>query len=210
MIMFGKSSHTRFELQGIYEGHLRVTYRGVPALKCPFDYVIYQMIIHDLKPDIIVEIGTNKGGSTLYLADLLELNQKGIVHSIDLPENAEYPSLKDHPRVKLFKQGFLHYDTAALASFETVLVIEDASHQYDDSAKALEKFAPFVTPGSYYIVEDAVVKALGREKEFNGGPGKAIQEFLERNKTFAVDRGWCDFFGPNATFNTDGYLKRIS
>lgn len=207
--MFGRNNNKGFDLQGVYEGHLRVSYKGIPAIKCPFDYVLYQMIVFELKPDIIIEIGTNKGGSALYLADLLDANNKGIVHTIDLPENKEESVVNDHPRIKLFRQGFIAYDTSGLSSYDTVLVIEDGSHQYSDSLQALKKFSPYVTPGSYYIVEDAVVKALGREKEFNGGPGRAINEFLQQHKNFEVDRKWCDFFGKNATFNTDGFLKRM-
>lgn len=208
--MFGKSVNKNFRLQDIYTGHHRVTYKGVPAIKCPFDYVLYQMIVTNIKPDIIVEIGTHKGGSTLYLADLLELNGHGEIHSIDLPGNLEDASLSHHPGIRLFKNGFMEYDAAQLAAFKKVMVIEDGSHQYQDSLAALNKFAPYITTGSYYIVEDGIVTALGREKEFNGGPQKAIREFLEQNKNFQADRTYCDFFGKNATFNTDGYLKKIS
>ena len=62
-----------FNLLSVHEGHLRVTYRGVPALKCPFDYVLYQMLFMSLKPDLVIEIGTYKGGAALYYADLLEI-----------------------------------------------------------------------------------------------------------------------------------------
>ena len=151
------------KLEDIYTGHHKVTYKGVPAIKCPFDYTLYQMIIQEVQPDLVIEIGTNKGGSTLYIADLLELNKKG----------------------------------------------EDGSHQYKDTLATLNKFAPFVSKDSYFIVEDGIVNELGWEKEFNGGPQKALKEFLERNSSFIVDKKWCNFFGVNATFNVNGYLKKI-
>lgn len=208
--MLWKKTDKKFSLQDIYTGHHQVTYRGVPAIKCPFDYVLYQMIVTKIKPDIVVEIGTNKGGSTLYLADLLNLNNKGIIHSIDLPGNHEDPALQHHPRIQLFRNGYQSYDASVLTQFNTVMVIEDGSHTYEDALAALKKFSPYVTPGSYYIVEDGIVTDLGMEKEFNGGPQKAIREFLEQNRQFRTDRSYCDFFGKNATFNTDGYLKKIS
>ena len=58
-------------------------------------------------------------------------------------------------------------------------------------------------------MEDGIVNELGWEKEFNGGPQKALKEFLERNSSFIVDKKWCNFFGVNATFNVNGYLKKI-
>lgn len=208
MALFSKN--TDFKLKDIEAGHFHVTYKGVSAIKCPFDYLLYQMLLWEVKPDLVIEIGTNKGGSTLYLADLLELNGKGKIHSIDLPENKEDNSLHSHPRIGLFKNGFSNYETSNLLNYKTIMVIEDGSHQYEDTLAALIKFSPFITTGSYFIVEDGIVSELGREKEFNGGPKKAITEFLKTNKNFMTDRKWCDFFGPNATFNVNGYLKRIS
>lgn len=206
--MFRIGKKVNFSLNDIDKGHHKVTYRGVPAIKCPFDYIIYQMIVFEVQPDLIIEIGTNAGGSSLYLADLLELNKKGELHTIDLPENKEHQSLHYHSRIKLFKTGFKNYDTTGLSKFKTILVIEDGSHMYEDSLAALNKFAPFVSSGSYYIVEDGIIDNLGRKKEYNGGPIRAIEEFLSTNKDFSVDRRWCDFFGKNATFNQNGYLKR--
>jgi len=204
------SKNTGFGLKQVEAGHFKVTYRGVPAVKCPFDYVLYQMLIWELKPDLVIEIGTHKGGSALYLADLLELNKKGELHTIDLPGNHESDELHSHPRVQVFKNGFMNYDTRSLPGFNKILVLEDASHQYADTLAALEKFAPFVTKGSYFIAEDGIVSKLGKNKEFNGGPQRAVREFLEKNNHFMIDRKWCDFFGPDATFNINGYLKRIA
>ena len=207
MSLFKKNIN--FKLEDIYLGHHKVTYKGVPAIKCPFDYTLYQMIIQEVQPDLVIEIGTNKGGSTLYIADLLELNKKGEIHTIDLPENDEDAILFSHARIKIFKEGFENYKTEAMSTFETILIIEDGSHQYKDTLAALNKFASFVSKDSYFIVEDGIVKELGREKEFNGGPQKAIKEFLMQNKSFLIDRKWCDFFGANGTFNINGYLKRL-
>ena len=130
----------------------------MPAKKCPFDYVLYQMMITEIKPDLIIEIGTNKGGSALYLADLLELNGQGEIHTIDLPENKADPLLHSHPRIKDFKEGYSGYDTGNLSKYnKVILVIEDGSHMYEDVLAALEKFSPFVTNGSYFIVEDGII-----------------------------------------------------
>ncbi|MBL7730370.1 MAG: class I SAM-dependent methyltransferase [Chitinophagaceae bacterium] len=208
--MFTLGKNKNFRLKDIDAGHHKVTYKGVPAIKCPFDYVLYQMIIAELQPDLIIEIGTNKGGSALYLGDLLELNGKGAIHTIDLPENKENEILHQHPRIRVFKNGFDKYDTALLANYKTIMVIEDGSHMYEDVAGALQRFAPFVSNGSYFIVEDGIVDDLGVAASYNGGPQKAIREFLAANSNFITDRKWCDFFGPNATFNVNGYLKRIS
>jgi cephalosporin hydroxylase len=109
----------------------------------------------------------------------------------------------------MFTEGWEKYDIKETTKFPTVLVIEDGTHVYEDTLGALNKFAPLVTLGSYLIVEDGIVDELGMSKDFRGGPLKAINEFLRTNQQFMIDRYWCDFFGENATFNVNGYLRKI-
>jgi len=197
-----------FSLEGVDLGHYNVKYKGIACLKCPFDYVIYQMIIEEVKPDLIIEIGTNNGGSTLYLADLLELQGKGVIHSIDITDECE-SIVKKHSRIQLFHEGWQKYDTSNLDGIDKILVIEDSSHEYSNTLGSISKFANFVTLNSYLIVEDGIITDLGREKEFNGGPVRAINEFLTNNSNYEPSKKWENFFGESATFNTKGYLKRI-
>lgn len=207
MLFKNKTEKVNVNIRSIYNGHHNVTYRGIKAIRCPFDYVIYQMIISELKPDLVIEIGTNIGGGALYIADLMETIGHGMIHTIDIGPNSD-PILTDHPRIKLFIEGWENYDIKEALNYKKVLVIEDASHMYKDTFDALNKFAPLVSIGSYLIVEDGIINKLGMEKEYEGGPLKAIREFTSQNKNFEVDRKWCDLFGTNATFNVNGYLKR--
>jgi cephalosporin hydroxylase len=166
------------------------------------------MLIWELKPDLIIEIGTNKGGSALYLADLLSLAGKGEIHTIDIEKDQASELTRSHPRIKLFTDGYQGYDLGLAKGYETILVIEDGSHYYKDTIAAMEKFAPVVTPGSYLIVEDGIINELGMKKHFEGGPLRAVDEFLPSHPEFSIDRKWCDLFGTNATFNVSGFLKK--
>lgn len=199
----------RFGTYSIYQGHLNITYRGVPAWKCPFDYVIYQMIITELKPDLVIELGTNMGGGALYLADLMEMMGHGRIHTIDIEDKAYNDLMRDHPRIERFVDGWENYEFVESDKRDTVLIIDDASHTYQDTLAALRKFSSLVTVGSYYIVEDGIIQHLGMGRQYNGGPLRAIKEFLNSTDEYIIDRQWCDLFGKNATFNVDGYLKRI-
>lgn len=203
-----KDERVRFDVQSIYTGHHRVEYRGVAALRCPFDYVIYQMLINKLRPDLVIEIGTNHGGGALYLADLLGSIGEGMVHTIDIKQEAA-AIVKEHPRIRLYAGGWEEYDLKATSGFSRIMVIEDSSHLYGNTLAVLEKFSPIVTVGSYFVVEDGIITRLGLDKEYDGGPLRAVREFLHSNHDFTVDRYWCDFFGTNATFNVNGYLKRV-
>jgi cephalosporin hydroxylase len=167
------------------------------------------MIIDEVKPDLIIEIGTHFGGNSLYLADLLQLRNRGILHTIDVNEYGDLSKLDSHPRIKRFLGGYENYDLSQISEFENVLIIDDGSHQYRDVLNSLRKFNEFVTMNSYFIVEDGVLSELGYEKNYEGGPLRAIEEFLDENKDFAIEEKWINFFGKNATFNPKGYLKKI-
>ena len=198
-----------FDVNTVDKGHHQVKYRGISALRCPFDYVIYQMIVTELKPDLIIEIGTKFGGGTLYLADLMNSIDHGTIHSIDILDQTS-AVVKDHPRIKLFTKGWEEYDLSLTQGYGKIMIIEDASHIYEDTLAAMEKFAAVVTKDSYFIIEDGIIDAIGKKKYYRGGPLKAIREFLPHHPEYIVDRKWCNLFGKNATFNVNGYLKRTS
>lgn len=192
----------------IYEGHFKTTYRSLPMLKCPFDYVMYQMIVSKVQPDLIIEIGTNAGGTTLYLADILTSLGNGEIHTIDIEDRID-PIARAHPRVTFFNGGWKKYDLSRTKKFSKILVIDDASHQFKDTLDAMNVFSAIVSPESYLIIEDGIVTQLKRDAPLDGGPLRAIEKFLETNKQFSIDTSYCNMFGKNATFNTKGYLKKI-
>lgn len=45
----------------------KIKYFGAWTMKSPMDAWVYQEIIYETKPDVIIEIGCFHGGSTLYL-----------------------------------------------------------------------------------------------------------------------------------------------
>lgn len=196
-------------LKGLDAGHHKVTYKGIKAIRCPFDYVIYQMIIGEVKPDLIIEIGSHEGGGAIYLSDLLKAyGIDGEIHTIDIHDNAK-KNIQTYSNIIFFGNGAENYDLTLTKKFKKILVIEDAAHTYECTKSAIDKFASIISVGSYLIVEDGIVNELGQEKEYGGGPLKAIREFLPSHPEFIVDRKWCDMFGKNATFNVNGYLKKI-
>jgi len=202
-----KQESVKVTINSIDKGHHNVTYRGVKAIRCPFDYVIYQMLINEVKPDLIIEIGTRFGGGALYLADLLDNIGGGIVHTVDIVDNID-EKVKNDRRIKFFFDGWQGYNLDNAKDFKKILIIEDGSHLYEDTLGILNKFNTLVSEGSYLIVEDGIINELGLEKKYNGGPLRAIREFLPSHSEFFVDRKWCDMFGINATFNVNGYLKK--
>jgi cephalosporin hydroxylase len=197
------------DLQKIVNGHHKVTYRGIKMIKNPFDYLLYQMIINEVKPDLIIEVGTNHGGTALYMSDMLDLIGKGEIHTIDVTEYPMDERVINNKRIKRFLGGYQAYDLKNCEGYEKILVIDDGSHLYEHTLEILQKFQDVVTPDSYFIVEDGALIHIGLTKDYGGGPVRAIEEFLQTNDNYIIDRNWCDFFGKNATFNTNGFLKKV-
>ena len=53
-----------------HRGVMNYKYKGVSCLKSPIDLAIYMMLIYELRPRTIVEIGSFHGGAALFYADL--------------------------------------------------------------------------------------------------------------------------------------------
>jgi cephalosporin hydroxylase len=196
-------------LDDLQRGTLAFRYKGVAALKCPFDLALYSMLIWNARPRTIVEIGSHAGGSAIWLADQIRcMNIPAEVHSFDLN-----PPSQNVPLVH-FRYGDAERLEASFPPDEIkglprpLLVIEDASHQKRASLAVLNYFAPQMNSGEYIVVEDGIVTSLGIAEQFGGGPLPAISEFLERNPDWEIDRYYCDFYGRNVTWNPNGYLRK--
>src|SRR5689334_5207843 len=70
----------------------QTTWLGVPIEKNPLDLQIFQEIIYEVQPDVIVEAGTADGGSALFMATILEMLQKGKVITIDIGASPKRPT----------------------------------------------------------------------------------------------------------------------
>ena len=56
---------------------------GMTIHKCPMDMWVYQEILFETRPDLIIEAGTGSGASALYLAQMCDLLGGGQVITID-------------------------------------------------------------------------------------------------------------------------------
>ena len=61
------------EFYGISLGKYQTYWRGVSLMKDPLDLTILQQLLWELKPRTVIEFGAYKGGSALWLADMLKM-----------------------------------------------------------------------------------------------------------------------------------------
>jgi cephalosporin hydroxylase len=184
-------------------------YFGVKTLKSPTDFWVYQEIIYETRPDVIIEIGNYCGGSTLALAHLCDCLGHGRVIGVDLSHANVPESVRRHARITLIEgEAVLSFDrVAGLIELEDkVLVIEDSSHTYEHTLQALNTYSQLVKPGGYFIVEDGICHH-GLDGGPFPGPFEAVETFASLRADFVIDRSREAFL---LTWNPKGYLRKIA
>jgi len=180
---------------------------GTPAQKCPFDLWVYQELLYELRPEVIVECGTADGGSAHFLASICDLLGSGEIVTIDIRQLAGRPV---HDRVTYLTGSSIAPEIVdnvreRVEGRSSVLVLLDSNHERDHVLAEMRLYGPLVTPGSYLVVEDSNVNGNPVLPEFGPGPGEAIDAFLAETDEFEIDESREKYF---LTFNPRGYLRK--
>jgi cephalosporin hydroxylase len=182
-----------------------MTWRGVRVLKPATDLWVYQELIAEIKPDLIIETGTWHGGSALFMRDILDLEYpSGEIISIDIrPE--EIMEKAKTKGITFWAGSSVDPVTVAMVKEHIrpdsrVMVILDSDHEREHVLKEIELYAPLVTIGSILIIEDG---------NNHAGVKAAISEFaidpILNGKRFRKNL-MCEKY--MLTFNRDGFWER--
>jgi cephalosporin hydroxylase len=189
----------------------QITWRGATCWKCPLDLWSYQQIICATRPDTIVECGVAMGGTTLYLADVLNLLGQGCVIGIDQQIESIDPQVLHHPRITILQGNSVAPDilsaVATRIKGSRTMVILDSDHDTKHVLAELRAYADFVAVGCYLVCEDGILDRpdLPRLSGY-AGPYAALEQFLSARNDFTQ----CDACVLGATFNPNGYLLRTT
>jgi cephalosporin hydroxylase len=181
---------------------------GVQIEKSPLDTWVYQEIIYETKPDVLVEAGTYKGGSALYFASIFDLLKRGRVLTIDI---VEYPGRPQNQRITYLlgsstSDAIFQQVRNSIHPGEKVMVSLDSDHHKDNVLKELRLYSGLVTPGNYLVVEDTDINGHPVLPRFGPGPMEAVEEFLKNNSDFIQDRSREKF---GVTLFPGGWLKKV-
>jgi cephalosporin hydroxylase len=180
---------------------------GVPLIKYPTDTWVYQEVLFDTRPDLIIETGTNQGGSALFLASICDLLGHGRIVSVDIKLAAKLPK---HPRIEFLEGSSTAPETmeqvrARVRPTDRVMVILDSDHSREHVLNELRLYGPLVSAGCYLVVEDTDVNGHPVFRSHGPGPMEALNVFLGEDRSFSVDPH-CERFG--LTFFPHGWLKK--
>ncbi len=101
---------------------------------------------------------------------------------------------------------------------ETVMVMLDSNHAKDHVLGELRAYADLVTPGSYFVVMDAIAGRLAGAPRSRSDwswnhPGSAIEEFLAEDPRFVAEEPPFAFneglVTERVTYWPGGFLRRV-
>ena len=159
-------------------------WRGVPCFKTVHDLAIYAMLIDELRPATIIELGSGAGGSALLFADLsTSLGLSTQIISVDKEAVQEFSD----PRTTFIQSdctGWL--DAKARSRTELAgpcLLVEDF---HGELSGFFEHIDSILKARDYLVIEDSNLKQNAIAQTIAGLP-------------YAVDTKYTDFFGVNCT-----------
>lgn len=202
------------------------SWMGRPIIQLPEDLVRVQEAIWQARPNVIVETGIAHGGSLVFYAALFAAMRAGRVIGVDVeirPHNRA--SIEAHPlfeRITLIEGDSTAAATvsrvqALIGQGDKVMVILDSNHTKDHVTRELAAYGDLVTPGSYLLVQDAIMAQVagmprtGPDWSWNN-PASAITEFLATRSDFRrvpPPRPFDESQDvPDCTYHPGGWLRR--
>jgi cephalosporin hydroxylase len=156
---------------------------GVPCFKTSYDLALYAMIIDELRPGTIIELGSGTGGSALFFADLC--TSMGLTTQVLSIDNM-VAEVSD-PRITFIRSDCAQWLAATAKNKPELprpcLVIEDF---HGDLAGFFVHIDSILEAEDYLVIEDSFAKQ------------NRIAQVIA-NRPYLIDTKFTDFFGVNCT-----------
>jgi cephalosporin hydroxylase len=187
------------------------TWLGHPIWQNPLDaWGLQEAIVSD-GVDLVIECGTNRGGSALYMASIMDLLSRGHVISIDVERLTDL----QHPRIDFIvgsstEAKIVDEVTKRVADMgpEKIMVVLDSDHAGAHVLRELELYAPLVPVGGYIHCQDGCVDELGFMRRDRPGPLWAVRQFVKSDPRFEIDEERSTRY--LYTHSPSGWLRRVS
>lgn len=193
----GRQSDIRSPERAMSQGRAAcLTWKGDPLFKTVFDFAVLPMLLWELKPGTVFEIGSGTGASARWIADTLRsFRLESQVYSTDIRPVSE-PYTGVHFLAGDTRSPTTLFDADLLRSApRPYLVIEDAHVNVHDVLLYIDDF---LIKGDYLFVEDSLSKSDSLERVLSARPER-----------YLVDTYYTDFFGRNATSAINSILVRV-
>lgn len=199
---------------------------GRPIIQNPEDMIRAQEVVYRIRPDVIIETGVAHGGSLIFYASLCKAMSQGRVVGVDIeirPQNRR--AIESHELsslIALVEGSSTDPQTVRevrshLRPDEKVLVFLDSNHSKAHVLAELEAYHDLVSPGSYIVATDGIMKDLhdvprGRPEWKYDHPVAAVTEFVRTHPDFAIEQpAWLfneSELRENLTYWPSAWIKR--
>lgn len=204
------------------------TWKGIMLPKGITEITLYPMLLQELQPQTIIEIGAFNGGSAIWFADLMEmLGIESRIYSMDIDLSLLDEKAKDDRRVQ-FIQGDCHqiesvFTRELLSTLPHPWFVTEDAHV--NSVGILEYFHKNgLESGDYIIIEDTnpfIWKPGVEDSEifWDDSPedemrGKLIMEDMiawlkNHEEEYLIDSYYLDMYGYNVSKNWNSVLEKV-
>jgi cephalosporin hydroxylase len=202
------------------------SYCGITLSKFPEDLRVYEHLLWETRPNVVVEVGTDHGASALWFRDRLRTltsyghlgDQRVISIDVDQGRAAENLRAADPAygddivlvAADICDPGVRAQVDRLVPAGSRVMVVEDSAHVFETTMAALQALSHLVPVGGYFVVEDGVVdiEPLRAVEGWPRGVAAAIDRWLETaaGSCFEVRR---DLECYGLTCHPGGFLRRV-
>ena len=173
-----------------------ISWKGKPMMRTVWDFALSAIMVQEIKPQTIIELGTASGASAIWYADLQRLHDlTPRVITMDIhPPSLQYEGVT-----------FLKGDSNAIEEALSLALLREQPHPWiviEDShvniLGILDYLHASFHTGDYIIIEDIDVENL-------------LVDFLSKHRgCYRVDARYTDFFGHNTTCAADQIFCRVA
>ena len=199
------------------------TWKDILISKGVFELSVYPMLIQELKPQTIIELGALSGGSAVWFADLLEsFKIQGTVYSVDVDLSLLDDKAKADSRI-----NWLEGDCNKISAIFSPALLSRLPHPWlileDCHVNPVGICEYFhnngLQSGDYLIFEDTnkMVPQYWETRWQDTSELQSVERKLEhirdwlknQEEEYLVDTYYLDMYGYNVSKNWNSVLKRV-
>lgn len=198
---------------------------GVPVIRLPDDIIVFQELVWDLNPRIIVEVGVARGGSVILSSSLMHLlGNGGRVFGLDIDIRSHNRAAIENHRlsknVTLIEGDSISPDVIdnlkeQLGQDLIDILVLDSNHTHEHVYRELKSYSEIVRIGGYIVLPDTVIEffpkgyySSDRPWDVGNNPMTALNKFLLENPNFKIDEVRSS--KAAITESPKGYIVRVS
>jgi cephalosporin hydroxylase len=192
----------------------KTKWMGVDCFKSVADMWNYQEILFELKPSLVIEFGSARGGSALFFANIMrQIGAPFKVLSVDVHHGPLHPAPQCDSDILFVESRSTapaiaeHIQRLKSEFTGKIFAILDSDHSMNHVLDEMKLLRPLLSAGDYLIVEDSTLNGHPVLPGWGPGPYEAIEAYKQEfpnDYTHDVARenkfGW--------TFAPNGFLIR--